>query len=128
MTFAPCARPRCAWFFCCCGSACAFTTVAAAPAFLKAAFRYGASNSVYRVDETVSGSSAHTLIDAACFVDELVRADAAAAISPTRTVAVTAAIAQRGSFFTFPPSYETPWCFSYHTGRCTHHRDCKVAA
>jgi hypothetical protein len=32
-----------------------------------------------------------------------VRADAAAAISPTRTVAVTAAIAQRGSFFTFPP-------------------------
>src|SRR3954471_5905783 len=103
ITLAPCARHCCACDFCFCGSLCAFSTNEGIFAFLNAAFRYGASKSVYRVDDTVSGKSTHALIDAACFAGELVRADAAAAISPTRTVAVKAAIAQRGSFFTCPP-------------------------
>src|SRR5919202_630150 len=82
ITFAPFARHCCAWDFCFCGSLSALRTCAAMPAFRKAAFRYGASNNVYRVDDFVSGSRAQTLIPALAFDGAFVRADAAAATAP----------------------------------------------
>src|SRR5919109_2607438 len=78
ITFAPCARHCSACERCFCGSAWAFRTDAETPAFLKAAFRYGASNSVYRVDDLVSGSSAQAWIDALPALRASTRADAAA--------------------------------------------------
>jgi hypothetical protein len=42
------------------------------------------------------------LIDAACLVGELTRAEAAATSSPAATITVKAAVAQR-TFFTLPP-------------------------
>src|SRR5204862_408477 len=81
-------RHCCACDFCFCASPSAFRTCAETPAFLNAAFRYGASNSVYRVDDFVSGSSAQALIEAVLADLWVSRADAAAATSPTRTDAV----------------------------------------
>src|SRR6476646_10873218 len=90
ITFAPCARHCCACDFIFCASAWALSTVAGTPAFLQAAVRYGASKSVYRVDDFVSGSSTHAWIDADFCDGALVRADATAATRPTRTDRATA--------------------------------------
>src|SRR4029450_1584255 len=66
MTLAPWARHCSACDRCFCASPSAFRTDAPTPALLNAAFRYGASKSVYRVDDFVSGNKAHTWTDAAC--------------------------------------------------------------
>src|SRR5881392_2602083 len=105
ITFAPLARHCCACDFCFCASPSAFRTCAETPAFLNAAFRYGASNSVYRVDDFVSGSSAQALIEAVLADLWVSRADAAAATSPTRTDAVRTASAQRDTCLKEVPSY-----------------------
>src|SRR5215813_12243313 len=62
MTFAPFARHCCACDFCFWASPSAFRTCAGTPACLNACVRYGASKSVYRVDDFVSGSSTQAWI------------------------------------------------------------------
>jgi hypothetical protein len=64
MTFAPFARQPSACDFWRAALACALTTCAGIFAALNALVRYGASKSVYRVDDFVSGSRAHTLMPA----------------------------------------------------------------
>src|SRR5215212_58296 len=104
MTFAPCARHCSACDRCFCGSARALRTFAATPALLNAAFRYGASKSVYRVEDFVSGNSAHTWIDAADFAfGPLPRAEAPPAIKPTRRTAAAAAIVPFVNFVILSP-------------------------
>src|SRR4029453_14555960 len=91
MTLAPWARPSAACARCFCGALSPFRTDAPTPALLNAAFRYGASKSVYRVDDFVSGNKAHTWTDAACVrAGPVDRADAPAARTPTRARAATA--------------------------------------
>src|SRR5919204_338271 len=94
ITFAPCVRHCSACDLCFWGSAWAFSTVAETPALRNAAFRYGASKSVYRVDDFVSGSSAHAWI-------AVLRPEAAAASSPTGTRTTIAAAHLRDGFLKF---------------------------
>src|SRR6266571_3823603 len=93
MTLAPCVRHWSPWERCVWALPCAFRTVADTPAALKAASRYGLSNSWYRVDEVVSGSRAHASILAALRVGEVRCAEAAAASSS----ATSAGTARSGS-------------------------------
>jgi hypothetical protein len=68
----------------------------------------------------VSGSSAQALIDAACFVDELSRAEAAATSSPAATITIKAAVAQRTFFTLFLLRWLDPVVRSYHTHPLPH--------
>src|SRR4051794_27809754 len=100
-TFAPSETHWSACVFCFCGSPCAFTTLAATWAALKAFSRYGLSNCSQRTDVFVSGISPQARMPALFVVACLVPAVATATAVVAAIATTASAIDLRETFVTY---------------------------